>query len=67
MVSNYRIAASPEGKKSSLNSLKLVGSMSGREEKVAKKNHSGYGGDEKRSSATASMSHLAVELVTLVS
>jgi hypothetical protein len=29
--------------------------MSGRKEKVAKKDHSGYGGDEKRPSATASM------------
>jgi hypothetical protein len=29
--------------------------MSGREEKVAKKDHSGYGGDEKRSSASASI------------
>jgi len=55
MVSNYRIAASPVGKKSSLSSLKQGGSISGREEKVAKKDHSGYGGDEKRASATASM------------
>jgi len=54
MVSNYRIAASPVGKKSSLSSLKQGGSMSGREEKVAKKDHSGYG-DEKRSCASASM------------
>jgi len=43
------------GGKSSLNSLKQDGSMSGREEKVAKKDHSGYGGDEKRSSASASI------------
>jgi hypothetical protein len=42
-------------KKSSSNSLRQGGSISGREEKVAKKDHSGYGGDEKSSFATASM------------
>jgi len=41
--------------------------MSGRKEKVAKKDHSGYGGDEKRSCASTSIWHLAVQLVTLLS
>jgi hypothetical protein len=43
------------------------GSMSGREEKVAKKDHSGYGGDEKKVQCLCQHLTPAVQLITLLS